>query len=377
MSKWAERRPEEDFYRVLNPDGEIEGAEPDLSDSTLVRAYEALLQTRTFEEKVYRMQRSGELSIMAKTRGEEAVALGNAMALRDDDWWFPSYRQTSGMLYHDVPMDRFIARLMGTEPETVDEHLPVAEEDAPPINIVSGYVPLAVNIANAAGSAMVDRFAENDTVTMAHIGDGATSEGDFYEGMNFAGVFDAPLVTICQNNQWAISVPSHRQTAAETFAQKAEAVGIPHDRVDGNDLLAVYQKTSEAVERATTGGGPTFIECVTYRMGEHNTADESSVYRDDDEREFWAERDPVDRFEAYLRNKDLLNENKIQELQDRVEEKVQQAVDAARAIPRSDPELMFENHLHGDSWKENTQRSQLKDELEGRNPFIEGNLQYE
>jgi TPP-dependent pyruvate/acetoin dehydrogenase alpha subunit len=186
---------------VLDPDGELVGEPPDVSEETLLR-----------------MQRRGEVSIMARVTGEEAVSCGSAADLKAGDWCFPSYRQTPAGFSWGVRMDRTVAALMGAEPETVDEHLPV--EDAPPVNFTPVYVPLAVNVTNAVGSAMVDRFRGDDHVSLSYIGDGSTSQGDFHEALNFAGVFDAPAVTICQNNKWAISVPAKRQTAAETFAQK-------------------------------------------------------------------------------------------------------------------------------------------------------------
>jgi pyruvate/2-oxoglutarate/acetoin dehydrogenase E1 component/TPP-dependent pyruvate/acetoin dehydrogenase alpha subunit len=369
MAQWQEKRPSEDFYRILTPDGRTQQDPPDLTDDELMQLYRTFVQTRALEYKTFRMQRRGEVSIIARSLGEEATPLGAAAALEPGDWCFPSYRQTPASLYWDSPMDRAIAGLMGAEPETIDEHLPVPEDDQSPVNFTPPYVPLTVNVTNAVGSAMADRFDGTDTVTLSYVGDGSTSQGDFHDALNVAGVFDAPAVTICQNNQWAISVPTHQQTAAETFAQKAEAHGVPHERVDGNDVLAVYQKTNEAVERARSGGGPTFIECVTYRMHEHNTADEESVYRNDQEREYWADRDPVDRFEAYLRGEGLLDDESIDEIEQEMKDRVQEAVDTAREVPVSNPERIFDNHLHGESWNESRQRAELQAEQEGRNPF--------
>jgi TPP-dependent pyruvate/acetoin dehydrogenase alpha subunit len=373
MSKWEEKRPSEDYYQVLKPDGSLDGDAPSFDQKELRRLYSTLILTRVFEEEILRLQRRGEVSIIVQSRGEEATPLGTAAALSAGDWIFPSYRQLSGLFYWDVPMVAVLARLMGVEPETVTGFLQTENVnlESPEINLTPSYTPLAANIPNATGAAMVDAFQENDTVTMTYIGDGSTSEGAFYEGMNFAGVFDVPLVVICQNNQWAISVPAHRQTAADTFASKAEAVGIPHTRVDGNDLFAVYEKTREAVDRARNGGGPTFIECVTYRMRDHNTADEDSVYRSRSEAEYWAERDPVDRFEYFLRERDILTEGGIDEIEADQQQAVDEAIEIAREIPRSDPHHMFEHHLHGQSWQEDHQRRELERELSGENPFTD------
>ena len=369
MSQWTERRPSEDFYRVLAPDGTIEGEPPDLSAEEMVDLYRSIVRTRIFEDKALSLQRRGELSIAARSRGEEAVAIGSAAALEPDDWCFPSYRQTGALAHWEAPMDRAVAGLMGTEPETIDEHLPV--EDPPEVNFTPTYVPLAVNVTNAVGSAMADRFNDRDTVTLSYIGDGSTSQGDFHEALNFAGVYDAPAVTVIQNNQWAISVPAHQQTASETFAQKGEAHGVPHERVDGNDVFAVYEKTREATERARAGEGPGLIECVTYRMVEHNTADEPSIYRDEEEQEYWAERDPLDRLETYLREEGHLDDKRIEEIEEEAAEDVDGAVHRAREVPTSDPERMFDHHLHTQSWNERHQRGELRAELEGKNPFTD------
>lgn len=369
MAEWEERRPSNDYHRVLAPDGSLTGTPPPLDDDELVKMYRAFIQTRVFEEKIFNLQRRGELSIIARSLGEEATPVGSMAALEPDDWCFLSYRQVAGLFYWDLPTAQYISGLMGYEPETRREHLPFDADDEPAINLSPVYVPIASNIPNAVGAGMVDSFTDSDVVTMAYIGDGATSEGDFYEGLNFAGVFEVPLVTICQNNQWGISIPSHRQSAADSFARKAEAVGIPHTRVDGNDVLAVYEKTEEAVDRARTGGGPTLIECVTYRIVDHNTADEDAVYRGKTEKEYWKQRDPVERFETYLRSENLLDDEKIASIETEMRNKVAEAVNLARDIPRSDPGRMFDNQLRGLSRELERQRQELRAELDGRNPF--------
>lgn len=369
MAQWQEERPDEDFYRVLDPEGELTGEPPEVPEETLMRMYRTMIQSREFDEKTLKMQRRGEVSIISRATGEEAVACGSAAALEEGDWCFPSYRQTPAALYWNVRMDRSVAALMGAEPETINEHLPVEEES--PVIFTPVYVPLAVNVTNAVGSAMTDQFRGNDTVTMSYIGDGSTSQGDFHEALNFAGVFDAPSVTVCQNNQWAISVPAHRQTAAETFAQKAVAHGIPHERVDGNDILAVFKKSRKAVKRAREGDGSTFIEAVTYRMADHNTADEESVYRDDDEQKYWNDKDPIDRFETYLLREGVLDESDPEDIREDINAEIQEAIERAREVPVSEPETMFENHLKADTWKRNHQREELRAELNGRNPFTD------
>ncbi len=371
MVLWSEEKPSEDFYRVLAPDGSLVGDPPDLSEDELRELYWTMKQTREYEKRALRLQRSGEVSIISRSRGEEATPLGACAALSPGDWCLPLYRQIPGLFYWGVRMDRALAGLMGLEPETINEHLPVEESEEPAVNFSPTYVPLGANLPNTVGSALADKLNGRDTVSLTFVGDGSTSEGDFHEALNFAGVFDVPAVFVCQNNQWAISVPAHRQTASETFAQKGDAYGIPNERVDGNDVFAVYEKCKEAVDRARAGEGPTFVECVTYRIVEHNTADEPSVYRDEEQREYWLERDPVDRFETYLLNEGVVDEEGIEGIEAELEELVDAAVASARTVPDSAPEEMFSNHLRGESWNERHQRAELQRELEGKNPFTD------
>lgn len=328
-----------------------------------------MVATRTLEDKMLNMQRSGEASLVARSRGEEATPLGAGAALQEDDWIYYTYRQNSALLYWDVPMAKIILGTTGQEPETVAEALGDWES---PVNFSPDYTPVGVNATNAAGSAMTDRFRDRDTVTMVFVGNGSTSEGSFHDGMNFASVFDAPLVVVVQNNQRAISEPAKRQTATDTFAQKAEAYGIPRERVDGNDVLAVYDAATEAVERARNGGGPTLIECVTYRMGNHNTSDNADLYREEEElKEEWADRDPIDRFSTYLGHRNLLDDDRRETIQSEVDEAVADAVETARNVSDADPMRMFDHHLHGTSWREAHQRTEFQREREGTNPFTD------
>jgi len=375
MNKWSVEPPDESsFKRILNPDGTTTGEIPSLSPEELLGWYYTLVLTREYEQKVMRMQRRGEISVAADSVGEEAVALGSAAALEASDWYYPSYRQTSGLLYLGTEMERILAKLMGAEPETINEHFP--NTNSPGVTITPGSTPLAVNVTNAVGTAMVDAFvaAESDSdpeaVTMVYIGDGATSQGDFHEALNFAGVFDVPLVIICQNNQWAISVPEHRQTAADTFAQKGEAHGVPHERVDGNDVFAVYDAAQSAVASAKQGDGPKLIEAVTYRRTDHNSADKQSVYQSDVDEEYWQKRDPVNRFEQYLRSEEYLDKERIEEIEQRVKASVQEAVDTAREVPKSDPLRMFDSHPTG-GWNLRHQQWELEREVSGQNPFTD------
>jgi pyruvate/2-oxoglutarate/acetoin dehydrogenase E1 component/TPP-dependent pyruvate/acetoin dehydrogenase alpha subunit len=366
---WSEEPPAEDFDRMLDPDGSLQGEAPNVDDEELRGWLRTFLLTRTFEDKMLNMQRSGEISLVARSRGEEATPLGAAAALESHDWIFYTYRQTPALLYWDMSMAQIAASHMGHAPETVAENV---DSENPPVNVAPDYTPLAVNLPNGVGAAMADDLEGNDNVSLVFIGDGSTSEGDFHDGMNFAGVFDAPTVIVCQNNQWAISEPTRRQTGSETFAQKAEAYGMPHERVDGNDVFAVHEATERAVERARDGEGPTFIECVTYRMGAHNTSDNPDVYREDGEqRAFWEDRDPVDRLDAYLRANGLLDDESREEMEEEVEGEVEDAIEEARGVPETEPDRMFDHHLHTEPWKHRHQRVELDREQSGENPFTD------
>lgn len=370
--KWVERRPSEEFQRLLNPDGSVAGTLPRVTRKELLRWYDIFARTRTFEDLTLKLQRRGVLSVTASSRGEEAVGLGVAAAMKAGDWCFPSYRQLSTHLYWNVPLARAMAGLMGNAPEHVREHLPVAPEDAPEVTFIPYAVFLGTNVPNAVGSALADKLNGRRHVTFAFVGEGTTSEGDFHDGLNFAGVLETPCVVIVQNNQWCISVPSARQTAAATYAQKAIAYGLPSERVDGNDLFAVYDAAKRAADRARSGKGATLIEAVTYRVLDHNTSDSSAVYRTEDEATYWQTLDPLERFERYLTSKGVLKEQDREAIWKRAETELREQIDRGRGVPPTPPQTMFLSHLHGDpGWSVRHQQAELDAELAGENPFVD------
>lgn len=368
--KWPERRPTQDFERLLGPDGTALGALPDVDDDELLRWHTAMLKTRLLEEMTVRLQRRGVFSVSGGGPGEEASALGAAAALAPGDWIHPSYRQNSALIYWGVPLDRVLGAALGHAPEHVRAHLPLDPADAPKIKTTPYAVFLGAHIPVAAGTALSDKLSGRKHVSLAFIGEGSTSEGDFHDGLGLAGVLKAPLVVIIVNNGWSISIPAARQTAAKTFAQKAVAHGIPHRRVDGNDVFAVFAAAKAAVDIARADGGPTVIETVTYRMTDHNTADQASRYRGDGESKFWAALDPISRFEAYLAARGLLSAKKLTELRASIDAELRGAVDRALEIPPTPAETMFLNHLNGETgWHYRHQQEELAEELAGRNPF--------
>ncbi len=326
-----------EYLSILDEKGSLDkDLEPDIPEERLLKLHRAMLLGRRFDERLLNLQRQGRIGTFAPITGQEASQLGAVSVLRASDWMAPSFRETAAELWRGRSMESVMLAYGGFNEggqSGEDNHtLPVS-------------IPVGSQVLHAVGIAWAIRYREKDDVAMSFLGDGGTSQGDFHEGMNFAGVFQVPAVFVCQNNQWAISVPRSKQTRAQTLAQKAIAYGIPGIQVDGNDILAAYSAAKEAVDRARSGGGPTLVECVTYRMMMHTTADDPKRYRKDDEVEGWRKRDPLTRFQKYLTDKRLLSDEKIAALEEEVKAEIQSAVDRAEALMTSygDPLVMFDH----------------------------------
>ncbi len=293
--------------------------------------YKYMSFARALDAKTLSLQRQGRAVTYAPLIGEEATQIGSAMAMRQNDIFVPNFRQHGVYLVRGFPLDLFFLYWRGFE-----------EGGAIPKD-VHGFpyiVPVASQMPHAAGIAFAQKYKKNDAAVVAYVGDGGTSEGDFYEALNFAGVFKVPLVAIIENNQWAISVPRSKQTAAETLAQKGFAAGVKSVQVDGNDVIAVYKAVSDAI--ASAKDGPTLIECVTYRMSMHTTADDPTKYREQSEVDAWKGKDPIDRVRKYLSRKALWN----LEFETKMAEEQLKTIDDALAKAEAwkpDPKSMFEN----------------------------------
>ena len=279
------------MLQVLDPEGRLVGDDPGLDDKELLELYRLMVLSRQFDRKALSLQRQGRLGTYPMLEGHEAAQIGSAYALGPQDWVYPSYREHGVQLARGMPVEVVLSYWRG---------LPNRDWDVHRYRTNITTVPIASQIPHAVGHAYAARLAGEDVVTATYFGDGATSANDFHSGMNFAGVWNTPTVFICANNLWAISVPVHMQTAARALADKAIGYGMPGRRVDGMDVLAMYTATREAVERARNGGGPTFIEAMTYRFGAHATADDARLYRSAEEEEHWREKDPIERLRRFL-----------------------------------------------------------------------------
>ena len=316
---------------ILDSDGKLDTKlEPKLSPDELKRLYRAMVLGRRLDERMLKLQRQGRIGTFAPIKGQEASQIGSVFTLKPTDWMVPSFRETAVMLWRGWPIERilslFAGRLEGSQPGPEQRDLPIT-------------IPVATQLPHAVGIAYGIQYRGEDAVVMVYFGDGATSEGDFHEACNFAGVWHVPVVFVCQNNQWAISVPFKKQTNSRTIAQKALAYGFPGIQVDGNDVLAVYAASRDAVEKARAGQGPTLIECITYRLGVHTTADDPTKYRSDEEVKAWEQKDPLTRFRAYLEKKGLIDPSVDEE----VDAEIARAVERFEAMPPADPLGMFDH----------------------------------
>jgi len=327
-----------EWLQILDPEGNCdEPLLPPLDSAQLKELYEWMVLVRTFDEKAFKLQREGRLGTYASILGQEAAQVGSAYALEPSDWMFPAFREPGASFVRGLPLRMIFQYWAGDERGS---QIPAGQNDFPIT------IPVATQIPIAVGAAMAARARDDPIAVLCYMGDGATSKGDFHEGLNFAGVFAAPVVFVCQNNQWAISVPRSRQSAAKTLAQKALAYGFSGIQVDGNDVLAVYQATHQALARARAGDGPTLIECLTYRLADHTTADDASRYRSSEEVERWKRKDPIERFRKHLQRVGVWNPSYEQTVRSEAKGRVERAVHEEESIPPSDPLDMFRFTYH-------------------------------
>ncbi len=325
-----------DYVQILDENGVLDErlAKDTLTDEQVVFLYEQMNICRALDEIAFKLQRSGRMGTYPQNKGQEAAALGSGFAARKGlDFLVPCYRENAALFLHGLPMHYILLHWMGDER---GNQIPEG------VNMTPLSIPIGTQMLHATGIAWAYKLRKEDRAVITYFGDGATSEGDFHEAMNFATTLNVPVVFFCQNNQWAISVPREIQMNSETVAQKAIAYGAHGIQVDGNDIFAVYKASKEALERARSGGGVTLIEAVTYRLADHTTADDARRYRDEAEVASWRAKDPIIRTRKYLETKGLWNDTRQAEIEERGKAIVQEVVRTAEGIEKPSIDDIFD-----------------------------------
>ncbi|NUP13959.1 MAG: thiamine pyrophosphate-dependent dehydrogenase E1 component subunit alpha [Polyangiaceae bacterium] len=349
-----------DVVKCLRDDGSLDPrTDPNLSSEEVVALYEAMLRTRILDDRLVTLQRQGRIGFHIGSLGEEAAILGSAFAMRPQDWMFPCYREFGGALWRGMPLQRYVDNMFGNSNDPAKGRQMPDHYCYRKAKVTSISSPIGTQITQGVGFAWGAKIKHDDLVTMIYFGEGATSSNEFHNGMNFAGVFKTPAVFFCRNNGWAISVPTERQTASRTFAEKAVAYGMPGVRVDGNDLFAVIKVTREAVERAARGEGPTLIEAMTYRLSGHSTSDDPKAYRPDGTLDPWRAQDPLARLRKHLHKHHGWTEARDKDLEARVDAELREAVKIAEATPAPSLDSMFEEVFADLPWHLSEQKAEL------------------
>ncbi len=342
--------------QILDDDGNADPElEPKLTKEQLLEIYRLMFLAREQDQRMLKLQRQGRIGTFGPCTGQEATSIGPAYALGDSDWLVTAFRDMGARLVRKEPLINSLLFHNGFEEGNV---VPDETQNVLPISIIVGSQAL-----HATGIAYAMKYRGEKAAALTFFGDGASSQGDVYEAMNFAGVWKAPVVFICQNNQWAISMPRSKQTRAVTLAQKAIAAGIPGLQVDGNDVLATYVATKDALARAYAGEGPTMIEALTYRLMMHTTADDPRRYRNEDEEKAAWEKDPIPRFRKYIERKSIWDAKKQAALEEEIKGKVDATVKEFESRKDFQPEILFD-HVFGTKHAEiEEQRAQFLENL--------------
>ncbi len=344
MTVVSETDPDVGLYRVLRDDGSVDPAnDPGLSNELLLRGYREMRRLRAIDARMIVLQRQGRVGFYGACTGQEAVPIATGLALAEADWVFPALREQSVMLVRGFPLKQFIAQVFGNSGDVLKGRQMPSHHSGRSVNQVSWSSCIGPQIPQAVGAAWAMKLRKDPAVSVGFMGDGATSQPDFHNAMNFAARFKVPCLLICQNNHWSISVPTEKQTASRTLAIKGRAYGIPSVRVDGNDLLAVYKVILAAAARARSGGGATFIEALTYRIGAHSTSDDPTRYRSNEEVEAWAKKDPLDRLRKHLVHLGLVTDAGDASLDAELTADIQAAVNEVEQMPPPPRASLFED----------------------------------
>ncbi|MCA9607939.1 MAG: 3-methyl-2-oxobutanoate dehydrogenase [Myxococcales bacterium] len=330
--------------RVIRDDGSADpDTDPFLPEETLIAMYRELLKIRRIDVRMLGKQRQGKVGFFGTITGQEATPIATAFATRKSDWVFPALRESAIMICRGFPLSAWLAQAYGNSADVLKGRQMPSHMSGRQVNQVAWSSCIGPQIPQAVGAAYAAKLRGEDMVAVGFMGDGATSQPDFHAAMTFAVRWQVPAVLVCQNNHWSISVPTEKQTASSTIAVKARAYGMPGIRVDGNDVLATYAAIDEAVRRARDGGGPTFVEALTYRIGPHSSSDDPTRYRSAEEVEAWAKKDPLERFERYLRKAELLDDAKREAIQAELEAEIAAAIDEVEDLGAPPRESMFDD----------------------------------
>lgn len=351
--------PDLGLFTVLREDGSADPARASIPVATLVRAYREMKRLRVLDARMMLLQRQGRIGFYGTCTGQEATPIAAALVIEKDDWVFQALRESSMMLVRGFPLTRYIAQIFGNAHDVLKGRMQPSHMASRSVNQVSWSSCIGPQIPQAVGAAWAAKLRGDKTVVLGFLGDGATSQPDFHNGLNFAAVFRVPCVVVCQNNHWAISVPASRQSASETFAVKGRAYGVPSYRVDGNDFLAVFTVLQEAVERARSGAGPTFVECVTYRIGAHSSSDDPTRYRSQEEVERWMRKDPFLRLRRHLDHLGVWNDSLEEELEKELNAEIGAAIAEVEAHGPPGRASLFEDVYAELPWHLAEQRAEL------------------
>jgi pyruvate dehydrogenase E1 component alpha subunit len=315
----------------------------ELPEQRLREIYELMLFTRLFDAQAVSLQRQGRIGFFVPSEGEEAAEVGSILAMAPEDWIFPDYRGSGVMIGRGMSLDLLLAQLMANSQDPSKGRSMPSHWGNRSLNVVSPSSPLCTQLPHAVGVGLAAKMKGQKTCAIGYFGDGGTSSNDFHSAMNFAAVFKTPTIFFCRNNGYAISVPLSRQTATSSLVVKASAYAVEGVQVDGNDVLAVYAATKRAVEKARSGGGPTFIEAVTYRLGAHSTSDDPTKYRDQSEVEAMRSRDPISRFRNFLGERGLWTEDDEARARKEIMERIKAAIGRAESVPRPSVRTIFDD----------------------------------
>lgn len=346
--------------RVIRDDGSADPeTDPFLPDETLLAMHRELLKIRRLDERMLGKQRQGKVGFYGTITGQEATPVATGFATEPRDWVFPALREAAIMLVRGFPLSLWLAQVYGNERDVLKGRQMPSHMSGRQVNQVAWSSCIGPQIPQAVGAAYAAKRRGDDIVAVGFMGDGATSQPDFHAAMTFAARWKAPAVLICQNNHWSISVPTEKQTASATIAVKAKAYGMPGVRCDGNDVLATHAAIKEATDRARRGDGPTFVECLTYRMGPHSSSDDPTRYRSDEEVESWRKKDPIERFERYLRKAELLDDAKKAAVVKSLEAEIGAAIDEVEELGPPARESLFGDVYAAQPWHLGEQEDEL------------------